>query len=71
MHIKDPESYLQPALDEIERGNHGVGDATREETPEAAIGIVSTAAKLTGIGFCTSSSREGSAGRTLGSGEQV
>lgn len=38
--------YLQPAFDQIEGSDHGVGDTTREETTEAAVGVVGAAAEL-------------------------
>jgi hypothetical protein len=38
--------YLQPAFDQIERSNHGVGDTAGEETSEAAVSVVGATAEL-------------------------
>lgn len=44
---------LQPALDQIQRGHHRVGDAARQEAAEAAVGIIRPTAKLARVAFCT------------------
>ena len=50
------DNYLEPALDQIKGGDHGVGDTAREETAKTAVGIVGAASELAGVLFNSCSS---------------